>query len=222
MLFVFDSTFVGMDMGQEAENLSKDVEPRIGSDQSQLTWSVLLDNGSPVLGNPNANVTLVEFGDYQCHFCHRFFHDTEHKLIENYVDTGKVRMIFKDYTIIGPDSVNAAHASKCAQEQNQFWEYHDILYSNWGGENNGWASMDNLLLFAREINMNESQWEQCMMEKRYQNIITTSNEDAKKLGLGGTPAFFIIGPENKITQVAGAQPYEVFEKIFDSELELLK
>ncbi len=179
------------------------------------------ENGSPILGDPNAPVTLIEFGDYQCHFCNVHFHNTEHRLLENFIKTGKVKMIFKDFTIIGPDSVNAAHGTHCANDQGKFWEYHDILYSNWTGENNGWASSDNLLRFAQEIELDIDQWSDCMIDEKYSQIISNSNKDARELGITGTPAFFVIGPDNEITRISGAQPYESFEKIFNSELKKL-
>ncbi len=112
-----------------------------------------MGNGSPILGGANAPVTLVEFGDYQCHFCNVFFHSTEDEILTNYVETGKVKMIFKDYNIIGSDSVNTSYGAHCANEQGLFWEYHDILYTNWTGENNGWASSENLLKFAEKIGL---------------------------------------------------------------------
>ncbi len=180
-----------------------------------------MENGSPILGDPNDPVTLIEFGDYQCHFCNVHFHNTEHSLLQNFIYTGKVKMIFKDFTIIGPDSVNAAHGTHCANDQGKFWEYHDILYNNWTGENNGWASSDNLLRFSQEIELDVDQWSDCMIEERYSQIISNSSKDARDLGITGTPAFFVIGPDNKITRLSGAQPYESFEKIFNSELEKL-
>ncbi len=180
-----------------------------------------MENGSPILGDPNAPITLIEFGDYQCHFCNVHFHNTEHSLLQNFIYTGKVKMIFKDFTIIGPDSVNAAHGTHCANDQGKFWEYHDILYNNWTGENNGWASSDNLLRFAQEIELDIDQWSDCMIDERYSQIISNSSKDARDLGITGTPAFFVIGPDNEITRISGAQPYESFEKIFNSELEKL-
>lgn len=181
--------------------------------------SIFMENGSPLLGNPNAPVLLVEFGDYQCHFCNVHFHNTEHKLMENFIQTGKVKMIFKDFVIIGPDSVNAAHGAHCADDQGKFWEYHDILYNNWTGENNGWASSDNLLRFAEEIDLDIDEWSDCMVEARHSQMIKDSSDDARELGITGTPAFFVIGPDNKITKISGAQPYDYFEQIFNSELE---
>ncbi len=185
---------------------------------SKVSLSTFTSNGSPILGDPNAKVTMVEFGDYQCHFCNKFFHDTEHELVQNYVETGKVKIIFKDFTIIGPDSVNAAHGAHCADDQGKFWEYHDVLYNNWNGENNGWASSENLVRFADSIGLDMDKWTQCMMDKTYQQKIVASNQDARALELTGTPAFFVIGPDNQVTKIGGAQPYEVFARIFDSEL----
>jgi protein-disulfide isomerase len=185
---------------------------------AKVTMGTFLDNGSPILGSIDAPITLVEFGDYQCHFCNVFFHSTENKILQKYVETGKVKMIFKDFNIIGPDSVNASHGAHCAKDQGLFWEYHDILYSNWTGENNGWASSENLLKFAQEINLNVDQWSECMVNGDNSQIILSSNENARSLELTGTPAFFVIGPDGKTTRLFGAQPFETFENIFEVEL----
>lgn len=184
----------------------------------KITTKTFLENGSPILGNPDATVTLVEFGDYQCHFCNVFFHSTEDDLVKKYVETGKVRMIFKDFNIIGPDSVTASHGAHCANDQGLFWEYHDILYSNWTGENNGWASSENLAKFAHQINLDMDKWSDCMVNENHSQTILASNEDAKTLELTGTPSFFIIGPDGKTTRIFGAQPFDVFENIFEAEL----
>jgi len=195
-------------------------EPAPAADQAGAPTpeEILFENGSPVLGDPDAPITLVEFGDYQCHFCNVFFHETEHAIVENYVDTGKVRMIFKDFTIIGPDSVNAAHAAHCAGDQGMFWQYHDVLYSNWSGENNGWAGSQNLARFAQEIGLDADEFAECMLDARHTGVIEQSNADARMLGLTGTPGFFVIGPAGNTLMIAGAQPYSVFERTFDAEL----
>jgi len=185
---------------------------------AKVTMNTFLENGSPILGDIDAKVTLVEFGDYQCHFCNVFFHSTEHKILQQYVETGKVKIIFKDYNIIGPDSVNASHGAHCASEQGLFWEYHDILFSNWAGENNGWASSENLLRFAQEINLDIEQWSECMINGGNSKMLSASNDDARALEITGTPAFFVIGPDGKVTRLSGAQPYEIFERVFEIEL----
>ena len=185
----------------------------------EITMETFVENGSPVLGNPDAPITLVEFGDYQCHYCNVFFENTEEEIIKKYVETGKVKMIFKDYNIIGPDSVKASQGAHCAKEQNLFWEYHNILYSNWTGENNGWASGTNLANYAQDIGLEMNQWTDCMTQQKYSKTILTSNEDAKKLQLTGTPAFFVINSDGQVSELFGAQPFEAFERVFDEQLE---
>ena len=186
---------------------------------TEITMETFVENGSTAYGDPNAPITLVEFGDYQCHYCNVFFETIEGDIITNYVETGKVKIIFKDYNIIGSDSVNASHGAHCAKDQGMFWEYHDILFSNWTGENNGWASPENLIFFAEEINLDMDQWVKCMDEKPHSKTILTSNEDAKKLQLTGTPAFFVINSDGQVSKLFGAQPFEVFKRVFDEKLE---
>ena len=200
--------------------LSIDPTPKIqDKGPVKITMDTFVSNGSPILGDSNAPITLVEFGDYQCHYCHVFFDSIEENIIKNYVETGKVKMIFKDYNIIGEDSIKASQGAHCANDQGLFWEYHDILYSNWTGENNGWASSENLAIFAQQIDLNMDKWSECMNKGSHSQIILKSNDDARTLELTGTPAFFIINSEGEVSKLFGAQPFEVFKKIFDNQLE---
>lgn len=191
--------------------------PDTGTSQ-KTSISLLIDNASPILGSKDAPITMIEFGDYQCFYCNKFYHDIEPDIVKNYINTGKVRLVFKDFIIIGQDSVNAAHAAHCAQEKGKFWEYHDALYNNWAGENTGWASSQNLKAFAKQIGLNETQFSQCMSESRYLPVIQGSLSNAKDLGLTGTPDFFILSPDHSVTKIVGAQPYEVFDNFFKSKL----
>jgi protein-disulfide isomerase len=97
------------------------------NDNVKFQTSLLSDHTSPILGSKDAPITMVEFGDYQCFYCNQFYHTTEPDIVKNYVNTGKVKLVFKDLTIIGQDSINAAHAAHCAQEKGKFWEYHDMF-----------------------------------------------------------------------------------------------
>ena len=143
--------FVALNETSEQTELSIEPSPTVQqAGPPKITLNTFVANGSPTLGNLDAPITLIEFGDYQCHFCNVFFQSTEDEILEKYVKTGKVKMIFKDYNIIGPDSINASHGTHCANDQGLFWEYHDILYSNWTGENNGWASSENLVSLHRK------------------------------------------------------------------------
>ena len=212
-----DAGPAGPDMGQPLRQIAE-FPPPDGRPAGRISLSTITGNAPPALGDDGAPITLVEFGDYQCHFCNRFFHDTEASIVENYVETGKVRIVFKDYTIIGPDSVSAANAARCAADQGMFWEYHDALYENWDGENTGWASPDMLAALAAGMGLDAGAWGSCMSEMAHAADIEASNADARALGLDGTPAFFIVGPDGRISHIPGAQPYEVFAEVFEAEL----
>jgi protein-disulfide isomerase len=204
------------------QNIMKTSTQAIASQNStgqKITLDIITGNSSPILGTKDAPITMIEFGDYQCFYCHNFFSNTESDIVKNYIDTGKVKMIFKDFTIIGPDSVTAANAAHCAQEQGKFWQYHDTLYTNWSGENTGWASAANLVNLAKQVNLNEDQFNQCVTQTKYMQTIRGSVSDANTLGLNSTPDFFIIAPDKSVTKVVGAQPYQVFDEIFKAKLQ---
>ena len=182
--------------------------------------TTLVENGSPILGNIDAPLTLVEFGDYQCSFCKRHFEQTHDLIMKNYVATSKVKILFKDMIITsGEGSIKAAHAAHCAKDQGMFWKYHYMLYNNWEGENTGWITDDNLNKFAKNIDLDMNKFSKCMLENKWMDLISASQEDAKIMGIGGTPSFFLIGPENEIVKIHGAQPYDVFKESFDLHLQ---
>ena len=181
--------------------------------------SVFIDNASPPLGNPNALITLVEFGDYQCTFCSKFFHETENSIVTNYVKTGKVKILFKDFVILGQDSINAANAAHCANDQKLFWEYHSMLYNNWAGEDTGWADLTHLHEFANTLGLDMNVFSTCMSDLKWNELVNLSSIDGQKLGVTGTPTFFVIDQNNDVIKIVGAQHYDVFKQIFDSALE---
>ena len=181
--------------------------------------SVFTDNASPILGNPNAPITMVEFGDYQCTFCSKFFHETENSIITNYIKTGKVKILFKDYIILGQDSINAANAAHCANDQKLFWEYHSMLYNNWAGEDTGWADLAHLHEFANTLGLDMDVFSTCMSDLKWNELVNLSSIDGQKLGVTGTPTFFVIDQNNDVIKIVGAQHYDVFKQIFDSVLE---
>ena len=183
------------------------------------TLSTFTDNASPVLGNVNAPLTMIEFGDYQCTYCKKFFSETEGSIIENYVKTGKVKILFKDFIVVGGDSANAANAVHCANDQKMFWSYHSILYNNWDGEDTGWASFERLHEFANTLELDMDEFSKCMSESKWEELINSSQTDGRIIGVTATPTFFIIDQSNNILKITGAQHYDVFEDVFDSLLE---
>ena len=187
--------------------------------QNAQKLAALVENGSPILGNIDAPLTLVEFGDYQCSFCKKHFVQTHDLIMKNYVATGNVKILFKDMIVTpGEDSIHAAHAAHCAKDQGMFWKYHYMLYNNWKGENTGWVTDDILNKFASDVDLDMNEFSKCMSEKKWMNLIRASGEDANTMGVTGTPSFFLIGPENEITKIHGAQPYEAFKRTIDSML----
>ena len=185
----------------------------------KVTLSSFIDNASPFLGNRNAQITLVEFGDYQCTFCGKFFHETEKSIITNYVKTGKVKLLFKDFIVVGGDSLNAANAAHCANDQKVFWQYHAILYNNWTGEDTGWANLENLYEFANKLGLDMDMFTECMSESKWKELVRSSHIDGITVGVTATPTFFIIDQNNKVLKITGSQHYDVFQEVFDSLLE---
>ena len=177
------------------------------------------NNASPILGDINAPLTLIEFGDYQCTFCKKFFHETEESIMMNYIETGKVKMLFKDFIVVNEDSVNAALAAHCANDQNMFWEYHSTLYNNWDGEGTGWASSEQLHQFASTLGLDMDKFSECMSQSKWKDLVHSSHADGRTLGVDATPTFFIIDQNNEVLKITGAQRYDIFQDVFDFLLE---
>ena len=177
-----------------------------------------LDHVSPVLGSADAQITIVEFGDYQCEACYHWFHNTRDTLIDNYIETGKAKLIFVDLPFIGQDSRIAAQASYCAEDQGKYWEYHEILYIFQEGENSGWADRDRLNSFAFSLDMNMDEFNDCMDYSKYAKRVQANYDQAVKNGVQGTPTFIIISQDGTIEKFAGPQPYSVFAAIIEPML----
>lgn len=176
-----------------------------------------------VLGDPKAPVTIMEFGDYQCPFCGRFFSQTEPKVIENYIKTGKAKFVYKDLIVIdgfvagGQESTNAALAANCAGEQGKFWEYHDLIFEaeiKDGKENNGNLNKSLFVGLARNLGLNESGFTSCFDSKKYLAEVEGDTAEAQgSLPQLSTPSTFV---NNKL--VSGAVPYEQFASVIEEEL----
>ena len=166
-----------------------------------------------VLGDANAPVTVIEYGDFQCPFCGKFFKDTESVLRENYIKTGKIKFIYRDFAFLGQESLWAANAARCAGEQGKFWEYHDYLYNNQRGENQGAFSKDNLKGFASVLGLDNGKFSVCLDSEKYLEEIKKVTKDGASAGVQGTPAVFINGKIN-----VGALPTATFTQIIEDEL----
>ncbi|MEM3160530.1 MAG: DsbA family protein [Nitrososphaera sp.] len=171
------------------------------------------------LGSPDAPVTIVEFGDYLCTYCHRFHEKTKDQLIANYVDTGKVRFLFKDFPIndhLDGGSSLAAQASYCAADQGRFWEFHDGVYDNWGGEKAGWITKASMAEYARNAGVQDSEkFQECLDSGKYAGVVRDNYDLARGVGLNGTPAFIILKEGSKPELIPGAAPIETFQYVLD-------
>lgn len=180
--------------------------------QDGLTPQMLMQNGSPLLGDPNAKITMIEFGDYQCTYCHLFHENTKDVFLQQYVNTGKVNFVFRDFPLNGPDSVLAAEASYCADDQGKYWQYHDELYKNWAGEKTGWVNQNSLDKFATTVGLDLGKFDKCMSDKKYEQKVLDNQNFGEKIGIDATPSFIIFGGKD-ITKVVGAQPISVFQQV---------
>ena len=185
--------------------------------QSHLTSNMLTKNGSPIIGKSSADITIVEFGDFQCTFCYKFHQNTLNDIQIIYIDTGKVNYVYRDFPLNGPSSILAAEASYCAGEQDKYWQYHNLIFKNWAGENTGWITMNLLMEFATQLNLDMPKFDSCMnMHKFYQRII--DNESfAKQIGVNATPSFLIFDDE-ELVRIIGAQKLERFQYVIDDLL----
>jgi protein-disulfide isomerase len=188
----------------------------IASQQSSL---VNLENGSPPLGSESAPITIVEFGDYQCEACYHWFHNTRSTLIDNYIETGKAKLVFVDLPFLGHDSPKAAQASYCAEDQGKYWEYHTMLYNFQDGPpDSGWADRDRLNSFAFSLDMDIDEFNECMDSSKYLQRVKANYNEAVKNDAQSTPTFIIISQDGTTEKFSGAQPYSVFAAMIESML----
>lgn len=201
--FVF---FVGGDDNNAPTGLAVDA-PSVPTQPSAVQAS---EDDDAVLGDPNAPVTIIEFSDYQCPFCQRHYLQTHPQLIENYVDTGKVKIVFRDFplTSIHPQAQKAAEAAECVGDQGgdeAYYEMHDLLFEN---QNN--LGQDNLIALADSLGYDIAD---CLESGEFASEVTKDTNDAQAAGGRGTPYFVINGKP-----LSGAQPYSAFQQAIEAEL----
>lgn len=187
--------------------------PNVVDDTKPVKVSV---DDDPVLGNTKAKVTIVEFSDFQCPFCRKFWRESYFKIKQNYIDTGKVKLVFRDFPLsFHPAAEPSAQAAQCANEQGKFWEYHDKIFEE--QDKRGEATIEygiaELKQWAVGIGLDSSKFNSCLESNRYADEVAKDFEDGSKYGVSGTPTLFINGK-----RVVGAQPYEAFVAAIESEL----
>ena len=198
-----------------AASVSSSSSETVNLDMGRTHGTISTAMGSAILGDPSAPITIVEFGDYQCHQCYNWFHNTKPAITENYIDAGKVNLVFVDMAFLGRDSPKAAQASYCAEEQGMCWEYHDILYNLQEEKiNGGGGNSERLKAFAFSLDLDMELFESCLDSGKYSKRVQYNTQQARDNGVRGTPGFFIVGPDGQ-QQISGAQPFSVFKQILD-------
>lgn len=173
------------------------------------------------MGNPNAPVKMIIYSDFQCPYCKNFAQQTEKQIEDTYVKTGKVYLTYRsmgnwvsdNIGTGGSESRKSAEAAYCAGDQNKFWEFHDMLFANWLGEEAGSFTDKRLAAIAEKVGLNMTQFNACYSSQKYAGQVNQDNLDGIKAGVQGTPSFVINGKK-----VEGALPFSDFQKDIDAAL----
>jgi protein-disulfide isomerase len=160
----------------------------------------------PFLGDANAPITIIEFSDFHCPYCSRFEHETLQPIMNDFA--GKVRLVYRDYPILGANSVLAALAAECMKDQGKFWDFHNMAFDH---QDN--LTRDAFISYAKDFGIDVDTFTTCLDQQKHMDEISKDARDAQALGVTGTPAFFVNG-----TFISGAQPYAVFATAINDEL----
>src|SRR3989344_1746733 len=191
---------------QEAANIK---------DATKDKQDVSVDDDS-FLGKKSAPVVVVEFSDFQCPFCRSFWRDTLPLIKSEYIDTGKVRFVYRDFPLgFHPGAIPAAQATECAEDQGKFWEMHDKIFIEQDKQGSGTVQfgVDDLKRWAGELGLNTGEFNSCLDSGKYAEEVSNDLKDGQAAGVSGTPSFFING-----RSIVGAQPFSAFKAIIDEGL----
>ena len=187
-----------------------------GSDNQQaVNARAFIEDNDPVLGNPDAGVSIIEFSDFQCPFCARAFDGAITDLKNSdYFKNGEVNLIYKHFPLnsIHPYAQGAAEASVCAQAQGKFWEYHDTLFTNQDA-----LDVESLKKYASQLGLNTGNFNSCLDGGDSESEVNKELAQATAAGGQGTPFFLIVNTETgKSTSISGAYPWSEFEPAIQS------
>jgi len=228
-LGTFDNSDSGLS-GEELKEILSDIEinavapqpvQQPGQPSAPQIIKVSIDD-DPFKGDEDAPVTIVEFSDFQCPFCGRFYEQTLPSIIENYVDTGKVKFVYRDLPLdsIHPNARSVHIAAECADEQGKFWGYHDMLFDNqseWGRLSSA-DLQSTLTKYASDLGLESASFEACLESDAIADEVNKDTLDAARYGATGTPAFFIGNEKDGFVRITGAQPFSAFQLQIDDLL----
>jgi protein-disulfide isomerase len=208
----------------DLDNAISKLESKIESVQQAPSQPVKISlDDDPIRGDPNAPITIVEFSDFQCPFCARFHTQTLPSILKEYIDAGKVNLVYRDFPLesIHPNALPAAVAAECANEQGKYWEYHDMLFET----QNGWSRLSSEAVistfseYASEIGLEQEQFDSCLESGKYLEEVQKDLSDGRAYDITGTPGFFIGNDEIGFVKLSGAQPFDSFKQVIDAQLD---
>jgi protein-disulfide isomerase len=180
----------------------------------------LIRNGSPFQGKVSAPITVIDFSDFQCYLCNRFVKNTEPLVNQSYIQTGKVALVFNHLPNRGFDSMGAALAAQCTNDQGKFWQFHNLLYSNQKAIDSGWVSKENLKNFASQIpGLDIKRFDRCFDSEKYKSFVQKNIELALSFGFKETPSFIVENSNGSSQEtMSGALPFESFKAVIDKKI----
>ncbi len=170
-------------------------------------------------GNNAAPVAVVEYADFECPYCGQYEHDIYPQISKDYIQSGKVKYFYRDLPLpMHPHAIGAARAAHCAGEQGKYWEMHDSLFAKQNAIRE--ADMPGR---AQELGLDAAKFSECLSSNRYIDDISKSAAEAQKMGIGGTPTFFVgnVDPNGDVTNlkmIIGTRPYDAFKSVIDDAL----
>ncbi len=198
----------GFGYRSEDAGAAQPAQQRQEAPAKKLDMKDLIDDDA-IKGDKKAPVTIVEWSDYECPFCVRFYKETLGKIDTEYIKTGKVKLIYRDFPLgFHANAQKAAEAAECAGEQGKYYEMHDKLFEE--GVDGGVTAFKK---YASDIGLDTGKFDECLDSNKMASEVTKDMQDGQAAGVSGTPGFIINGQ-----LVSGAQPFSVFKQIIDEEL----
>ena len=209
--------FYSLNTGGLGANIKQAGNPIIGE---KIDVSV---DDDAVMGSGNAEVTIVEFSDFQCPFCRVFWSGAYQQIKKEYIDTGKVRFVYRDYPLsFHPAAQVSAEAAECAHEQGKFWEMHDKIFGEQAKQGTGTVTygVAELKTWASQIGLDSAKFNQCLDSGKYKSEVEKDLTDGSSYRVDGTPATFVNGRlvVSSDGRSVGAAPFSVFQSVIEAEL----
>ena len=211
----FELTSINFENKNINENLKQNTNTAQKQNQQIKTNKVVIsEDDDPVLGSKDAPVTIIDFSDYQCPFCKKFYSNIFHELEADYIDSGKVKYVFRDFPLSIHSKAQYAHyAAECGKEQNKYWEIHNILFE----KQSEWTESENLIetltSYAEEIGLDKINFKECLSSEKYRDEVKKDKEDGLSYGIKGTPTLVINGK-----MIRGISSYDQLKKLIEKEL----